>query len=164
MPEASPGGRVDVVFSPQINEFRGVRSVQLQITDLRPAPSRAQMERAVYEKFSRGEALTPGEARFLLPSRAEFAGLWRWLKRQSACCGTVEDSLPRIARGVSRWAGQREVPARTMVCLEVFQERGLIDLTRRTGRIQIHLCPVERKVDLEASDILKKLRDAIREN
>ena len=38
------------------------------------------------------------------------------------------------------------------------------DRARRTGRIQIHLCPVERKVDLEASDILKKLRDAMREN
>ena len=36
--------------------------------------------------------------------------------------------------------------------------------TRRTGRIQIHLWRVEQKVDLEASDILKKLRDAIREN
>ncbi len=41
----SPGCRVDVAFYPQINEFRGVRSVQLQVVDLRPALSRAQMER-----------------------------------------------------------------------------------------------------------------------
>ena len=48
--------------------------------------------------------------------------------------------------------------------LEVMEERGLIDLNRRTDRIQITLRRVEHKVDLEASSILKKLRDAIREN
>ena len=30
-----PGDRVDIAFCPQINEYRGWRSVQLQITDLR---------------------------------------------------------------------------------------------------------------------------------
>ena len=162
--DLAQGCRVDVVFSPQINEFRGIRTVQLQIADIRPAPSRAQMERAVYEKFFRGEPLTAGEARFLLPSRAEFAGLWRWLERQSISGGTVEDSLLRIARGVSRWAGQQEVPARTMLCLEVFQERGLIDLHTHVGRIRITVRRPEEKVDLEASEILRRLREAVREN
>ena len=160
-PGLTPGSRVDVVFSPQINEFRGIRTVQLQIIDARPAPSRAQMERAVYEKFSRGEPLTAGEARFLLPSRAEFAGLWRWLERQSASGRTVEDSLLRIARGASRWAGQLGVPARTMLCLEVFQERGLIDLHTHVGRIQITVRRPEEKVDLEASEILRRLRESL---
>ena len=163
-PGLTPGCRVDVVFSPQINEFRGMRSVQLQIADLQLAPSRAQLERAVYEKFSRGEHLTAGEARFLLPSRAEFAGLWRWLERQSAAGGPVEDTLPRIARGASRWAGQQEVPARTMLCLEVFRERGLIDLRTHVGRIQITVRRPEEKVDLEASEILRRLRETLQEN
>ena len=33
----TPGCRVDVAFYPQINDFRGVRSVQLQVVDLRHA-------------------------------------------------------------------------------------------------------------------------------
>ena len=160
----SPGCRVDVVFSPQINEFRGRRDVQLQVTDLRVVPSRAQLERAVYEKYRRGEPLSVPEARLLLPSREDFVGLWRWLQRQSAAGTVVEDTPARIARAVSRASRQREIPARTMLCLEVLEERGLIDLNRRTDRIQIRLCRVERKVDLEASEILKKLRDTIREN
>ena len=118
----------------------------------------------MYEKFSRGEHLTAGEARFLLPSRAEFAGLWRWLERQSAAGGPVEDTLPRIARGASRWAGQQEVPARTMLCLEVFRERGLIDLRTHVGRIQITVRRPEEKVDLEASEILRRLRETLQEN
>ena len=118
-----PGCRVDVVFYPQINEFRGRRDLQLQIVDLRVVPSRAQMERSIYEKFSRGELLTVQEAQFLLPSREDFVGLWRWLERQSASGSVVEDTPVRIARAVSRSSRQREVPARTMLCLEVMEER-----------------------------------------
>ena len=45
-----------------------------------------------------------------------------------------------------------------MLCLEVLEERGLISLNRRTDRIQITLCQVEQKVDLEASEIIRRLR------
>ena len=154
----TPGCRVDVVFYPQINDFRGRRDLQLQIIDLRLAPSRAQLERAIYEKYSRGEDLTTEEARFLLPSRGDFVGLYRWLERQSTGCTVVEDTPARIARAVSRATRQREVPARTMLCLEVLEERGLIDLNRRTDRIQITLRHVEQKVDLEAAEIIRRLR------
>ena len=70
----------------------------------------------------------------------------------------VEDTPDRIARAVSRATRQREVPARTMLCLEVLEERGLISLNRRTDRIQITLRHVEQKVDLEASEIILRLR------
>ena len=153
-----PGCRVDVVFYPQINDFRGVRTVQLQVVDLRLAPSRAQLERAIYDKFAQGKDLTCEEARFLLPSRGDFVGLYRWLKRQSTISAVVEDTPARIARAVSRATRQREVPARTMLCLEVLEERGLISLNRRTDRIQITLRHVEQKVDVEASEIIRRLR------
>ena len=158
-----PDCRVDVAFYPQINEFRGQRSVQLQVVDLRLALSRAQMERAIYEKFRRQEPLTPQEARFLLPERWEFVDLWRYLERHSAPGVPVEDTLPRIARGVARSAGQREIPARTMLCLEVMEERGLISLVQHTGRIRITINHVEKKVDLQASEILCRLREALGE-
>ena len=154
----TPGCRADVAFYPQINDFRGTRSVQLQIVDLRLAPSRSQLERAIYEKYCRGEELTWEEARFLLPDRSDFVGLYRWLKRQSTAGTVVEDTPARIARAVSRATRQREVPVRTMLCLEVFEERGLIDMNRLTDRVQITLRRVEHKVDLEASDIIRRLR------
>ena len=158
-----PGCRVDVVFYPQINDFRGGRTVQLQVVDLRLAPSRAQLEQAIYDKYSRGEALTCEEARFLLPSRGDFVGLYRWLERQSTACTVVEDTPARIARAVSRVTRKREAPARTLLCLEVLEERGLIDVNRRTDRIQITLRQVEHKVDLEASEIIRRLRKMLEE-
>jgi single-stranded-DNA-specific exonuclease len=50
-----------------------------------------------------------------------------------------------------------------MLCLEVLEERGLIDLTRRTDRLQIVLRRMEHKVDLDASHILRRLRQALEE-
>ena len=159
----SPGCRVDVAFYPQINDFRGVRTIQLQVVDLCLAPSRAQLEQAIYDKYRQGEHLTQEEVRFLLPSRGDFVGLYRWLVRQSTGCTVVEDTPARIARAVSRATRQREVPARTLLCLEVLEERGLIRLNRRTDRIQITLCQVEHKVDLEASEIIRRLRKMLEE-
>ena len=159
----SPGCRVDAAFYPQINEFRGCRSVQLQIIDLRPAPSRAQLEQAIYDKYRRDEALTPQEARFLLPSREEFVCLWKWLDRHCSPGGPLEDTLPRISRAVARSGRQVEVPARTLLCLEVLEERGLIQLGRSAGRLQITLNRLEGKVDLDASLLLRRLRDVLRE-
>ena len=90
--------------------------------------------------------------------------MYRWLVRQSTGCTVVEDTPARIARAVSRATRQREIPARTMLCLEVMEERGLIDLNRRTGRIQITLRRVEQKVDLEASEIIRRLRKILEDS
>ncbi len=159
----TPGCRVDVAFYPQINEFRGVRSVQLQVVDLHPALTRAQMERCVYEKYRRGELLSHDEAQSLLPNRAEFVSLWRYLEHQSAGSGAMEDSLARITRSVAHSSGQRELPNHTRICLEVMQERGLISLSGQAGRVHITLHRLEHKVDLEASEILRRLRAALQE-
>ena len=132
--------------------------MQLQVCDLRPALTRAQAERALYEKFRRGEALTPGEAEALLPSREEFVVLWRYLKGH-AHPAPLEETAPRLARSIARSAGRRETVMRTLVCLEVFDERGLIRLERTTDHLHIALQAVEGKVDLEDSWILRRLRE-----
>ena len=160
----TPGCRVDVAFYPQINDFRGVRSVQLQVVDLRHALTRAQLEQSVYEKYRRGEALSPEEAQSLLPSRAEFVCLWRYLERQCAGRRALEDTVARIAQRSARAGGQAERPNHTLVCLEVMEERGLITLAHQSGRVQITLRRLEHKVDLNASAILRRLREATQEN
>ncbi|BDF72840.1 single-stranded-DNA-specific exonuclease RecJ [Oscillospiraceae bacterium] len=156
----SAGDRVDVAFTPQVNEYRGWRSVQLQLCDLRPALTRAQAERALYEKFCRGETLNPEEAAALLPSREEFALLWRYLKLHAGR-GRMEETAHRLSRNLARACNRRETFMRTMVCLEVFDERGLIRLERSTDHLCIDLNEVEGKVDLEASSILRRLHRLI---
>lgn len=153
--DLAAGDKVDIAFYPQINEYRGNRTVQLLVTDLRPALTRAQTERALFERFRRGEAISQDEAAALLPSREEFAYLWRYLSDRT---GQVEETVTRLAKNVARFAGQRETYMRTMVCLEVMDERGLIDVDYGSGHLRISTCSVTEKVDLESSHIIRRLR------
>lgn len=151
------GSRIDVAFYPQVNEFRGMRTPQLQVIDLRPALTRAQQEREAYEKYCRGEVLSPEETSALLPSREDFVGLWRYLERQAAVTPIIRDTPERIARGVSRFCGQPDVPVRTMLCLEVMEERGLISMDGQK-QLSITIHRLKHKVNLEESPILRRLR------
>ena len=157
------GDRVDVAFTPQINEFRGARTVQLLVCDLRPAPTRMEAEQALYERLRRGESLTAREAAALIPSRTEFAAVWRYLSGH-ARLGRVEDTARRLARSVARTYGIRETVMRTMVCLEVLDEHGLIQVEQSTDHLRISVQEVSGKVDLEASEILRRLRETLQEN
>ena len=154
----APGDRVDVAFTPQINEFRGVRSVQLQVCDLQSAPTRAQAERSLFERLQAGEHLSATEAQSITPSREEFEAVWRYIKRH-ASTSPLEDSPARLAKNIAKAHHIREGYARTMVCIQVFDERGLIRVeSRSTGRMRIDLCHVEAKVDLEESELMRRLR------
>ena len=50
----SPGDRVDLAFTPQINEFRGARAVQLNLADLRRVSPCEY-----YDRFRNHETLPP---------------------------------------------------------------------------------------------------------
>ena len=156
--QVSPGDRIDVAFQAQVNEFRGRREVQLQLTDLRPARTRAQTERRLFLRVMDGEDLPPAQAAELLPGRGEFADLWRYLRRQTAAGSAMETEADQLSRSVARAAGRRETYGRTLVCLEVMDEMGLIRLERRAGRLSIAVNAVEGKVDLEQSRLMRRLR------
>ena len=157
--EVSPGDRIDVAFQPQINEFRGRREVQLQLIDLRPARTRAQLEQRLFQRLMEGEDIGPGQAAELLPGREEFADLWRYLRLQSSAGRRLETGAAQLSRSVARAFGRRETYGRTLVCLEVMEEMRLICLEHRAGRLSIAVNAVEGKVDLEASRLMRRLRE-----
>ncbi len=150
--------RVDVCFYPQINEYRGWRNVQLQLCDLRPARTRAQAEEELFRRLMEGEALSPVEAAALLPTRQEFANLWRYLRTRQEREGPIEETAQRLARNVARTCGLREAFMRTQVCLAVFHDRGLIQIERATDHLLIHVRESGEKVDLESAELMRQLR------
>jgi single-stranded-DNA-specific exonuclease len=151
------GDRVDLAFTPQINEYRGRRDLQFQLCDLRHAPTRAQAEQALYDKLCAGVQLTAREAALLLPERADFAHLWRFLK-QTCSAGPAQGPVERLARSAAKAAPTRRSYGRTMVCFRVLDERGLIQVERHEQQVSVSLCAPEQKVDLEQSEWMKKLR------
>ena len=156
-----PGCRAELAFYPQINQFRGNCTVQLTLADLRCAPSLAQLDRMLYQRWKQGESFQGRELEMLLPQRQDFVAVWRYLSAHAAS-NLFRESPARLARNISRSAGQRESYTRTMICLEVFQERGLLRFTSGPNLVQIQLQPVSGKVDLEASEILRGLRSMLK--
>ena len=149
--------RVDVCFYPQINEYKGWRSVQLQVCDLRPARTRAQAEEELFRRLMEGEPLSPAEAASLLPSRQEFANLWRYLRSRREE-GPIEDTAQRLARSVARVCGERETFMRTQVCLAVFHDRGLIQMEKTADHLRIQVRQDTVKVNLEEAELMRRLR------
>lgn len=150
-----PGDRVDVAFSPQINEYHGKRSVQLVLQDVRDVAD-ALRERQLYDRYRQGETLTPGEARALIPTRSEFEALWRYLRAEAPL--RLESAF-HLTRCLTQATELRESPGRAMIGLEVFAERGLLTVETAAGDcFHIALRPKGPKVDLEESPILTELR------
>jgi len=158
------GMRVDAAFHLQINEFRGVSSVQLQLVDLRPAARPSVREREcleLVERVTAGERVTAREAVRLLPGRPQFAALWRAILRLDE---EEPENLARMQclRRLSQALDGEEPFLRTVLGLEVFAERGLVTLTVREDMMILHPVPGKR-ADLEQSAYIKALRRALGE-
>ena len=154
----APGDRLDVLFTPQINEFRGSRTVQLQLCDLRPAPARAQLEQELFQRLQEGGELSQWEAGLLFPSRQDFARLWRFLEHN--CTGGWMEAGPALLRQAARLPDGRCSYGRTLVCLYVMGDRGLI----RLEEDRLCLSRPQRKVDLEQAALMRRLREFLEEN
>ena len=154
------GDIVDIAFTPQINEYRGLRTVQLNLIDIRPDETiRAAQghDHALYTRHLAGEPLSCAEAGELLPTRQEFAAVWHYLAAFSQN-GLLSEELGCLSRKISRCAGALLSAGKTRICLDVFAEQGLVQLEQRPKTLSIRLCAGGRKVDLEKSPILIHLK------
>ena len=85
------GDLVDVAFTPQVNEFRGNRSVQLNVVDIRPAcPVECCQELCDYRAMRSGRLTAEGAER-LLPDRKIQGAVWRYIAaepslKDTPCC------------------------------------------------------------------------------
>ena len=128
----SRGERVDAAFYPQINEFRGRRSVQLLMTDLRKADV---SDRCL-------GILEGGPVDNVAMSREELGRLWRALtglcprRMAVALLGNIE---PRLR------------PEKIALGLRVLRELELAEVTLEDGEIAIGLRAWEVKADLNDS-------------
>ncbi|MBR5571126.1 MAG: single-stranded-DNA-specific exonuclease RecJ [Oscillospiraceae bacterium] len=154
------GDRVDAAFYLQINEFRGNRTVQMQLVDLRPSlfPSTREQEALkLLEKFLSGGEISGKESHRLMPSRGQFAAVWRSLERVVPTEGITAAYLP-LLRTISAAATGAEPFLHSAFALELFRERGLLELEYRGDEVYVVLHR-EKKVQLQDSPYLKTLTD-----
>ena len=150
------GDRVDAAFYLQINEFRGSRTVQLQMVDLRPSlyPSgREQEGLALADRCTAHQSLTVRDARRLLPTRDQFAAAWRFLEHTVPEPGLTTGYLP-LLRAMAAELGKTEPFPRASLCLEVFAERGLLTMERQDDDVTIRLHRGKKVVLSESPHLL----------
>lgn len=154
------GSTVDAAVSLEINEFRGRRSVQLTIRDARLSDCEHLADQKLlnlYNTYMADGPLTAGEARILLPNRADLVAVWRHISFRA------EDSRLSVPDGaLSRrisWESGRDINiGRLFVCLDVFSESKLISYHFKEGMLNIILKPFKGKADISQSVVLATLQ------
>jgi len=148
------GDVVDVAFNPQVNEFRGERSVQMNVQDIRPSCcAQCSPEASGYRALVNGR-LTREIAENLLPERATLAMVWRYL---AAFSSDIEESPICLCRKIVRWTGKPLSLGQMMTCLDIFRDVGLLNIVRVHKNLHIRLTPGNTKADLATSQTMQRL-------
>ena len=141
------GERIDVAFTPQINEFRFRSSVQLQITAVR-----RHDPRPLCRKMLEPSGMLPeSEAAAYCPDRSAFVSVWRSLK---AAGGAVAADLD----GLLRQCPKGLEPERFCICILALCELGLLHKLKPDSVFGARIVSGCAKVNLEDSTIIRSLK------
>lgn len=151
------GDMVDVAFSPQINDYRGSRTVQLHLLDIRHTKAiDSEEDMALYDSFCQGALISPEKAIKFIPKREQFAAFWQHLRRNGGeLRGTAED----MAREIARDFPVTMSPVNLKICLDVLEENDLLKVKKAASAMYVRNNAVMGiKVNLEESPKILKLR------
>ena len=147
------GDLVDVAFNAQINEFRGERSVQMNVLDIRPSCSaESSPELLEYSRIRSG--LSPSGADQLLPDRVTLGDVWRYL---AAAGPRIEENPICLCRKIVRRSGRPLSVGKMLTCLDIFADVGLLQTHRLHKYIRIELSHTGGKADLNRSNTMQLL-------
>ncbi len=151
------GDLVDVAFIPQINEYRGEKSVQLNIQDIRPA-CKAEVDCSTDDyALMKADKLNAAVANRLLPDRNTLGLVWRYLAAQGKALQLTPICL---CRKIVRWSESALSVSQLLTCLDIFADVGLLELRRLHKNITLRLLPADGKADLTASQTMQRLMAA----
>ena len=148
------GDLVDVAFNAQVNEFRGERSVQMNLLDIRPScTAECSPELWGYNQLLQGGPIHE-MAHLLAPDRAMLADVWRYL---AGCGRLIEESPMCLCRKIVRRSGRPMSLGQLLACLDIFRDVELLQLERRHKYISVSLTAKSQKADLNQSKTMQLL-------
>ena len=154
-----PGDRVDVLFNIDINEYNGRRTVQMIVKDIRLSQNQLDSMQADADRFEqiwKGASFSKEED--VLPSRADFAAVYTFVRQ---CVRNGVDSISHRAILIR----MRSIPSchinyiKLKCIIRVLQEMnvlGIDEYSKEAYSFRLHFS--DEKVDLEKSNILRRLR------
>ena len=151
----SQGDLVDVAFMPQINEYRGMKSVQMNLQDIRPHCDAPCLYQTAGYRALQENTLDKEWAEELLPERSTLATVWRYLAASPE--GVIQEEPMCLCRKIVRWWGQGLSLAQLLICLDIFRDVGLLETENHRKYMTIRLCPGSGKADLNESATMQRL-------
>ena len=149
-----PGDLVDVAFVPQVNEYRGERSVQLNVLDIRPSCAvQCPLDTVSYRALRSGTITAPAAAE-LLPDRKTLATVWRYL---SSAPAPLTEAPVCLCRKIVRWSGKPLSLGQLLTCLDIFADVSLLQLQQQHKHITVHITAGSGKADLNQSQTMQRL-------
>ena len=153
------GEKADLLYSLDINEYAGRRSLQLIVRDLHKAGASddtRQKERKALELILDGQK--PDEIAVPELTRRDFAAVYQ-LIRETIALGSHLFSLRGMISRLSCGQPGSFDYLKLQLILQIFLETHLITLSEEgEDLLSIRLCPTEGKIDLEKSKILSRVR------
>lgn len=144
---------VDLAVTLDVNVYNNNENLSVVVRDMRFSDIDAEemlASKELFEKFCRGDRLTPEQARSLTPDRSEFAVVYRFLN-PGGYHYSFDSLLYRLPADISY--------GKLRVILECMNELGLIAIDEGLVDFEINMRQVSGKVDLNASVIITKLRE-----
>ena len=147
------GDLVDVAFNAQINDFRGERTVQMNVLDIRPSCC-AESSPEMHEYARIRSGISPEAAAQLLPDRVTLADVWRYL---AAAGPSIRENPACLCRKIVRRSGRPLSVGKLLTCLDIFADVGLLKTHRLHKYIRIDLLHTSGKADLNQSNTMQLL-------
>ncbi|HEX2985869.1 MAG TPA: single-stranded-DNA-specific exonuclease RecJ [Caproiciproducens sp.] len=148
-----PGDELDLAVALEAKEYNGKNTLSIYIRDIKLSKIEqktvfAQCE--CYERFRRGEKLSVEEIHDIVPSREDFAAIYRFLRSENGFSGSIDALLGRLDQSS---VGMHKL----LLALDIFHEHGLIRHERFGDILSVTMLPATKKVNLFDSYILKSL-------
>lgn len=147
---------VDLAVTLDVNVYNNNESLSVVVRDMRFSDTdddAALSSKELFERFCRGDGISRDEALSLIPTREEFAVVYRFL-RPDGYHYSFDSLLYRLPGEIGC--------GKLRVILECMNELGLIAINEGLYDFEIEMLRVDKKVDLNASVIITKLREASR--
>ena len=148
------GDTVDLAVTLEVNQYNNTESLSVFVREIRFSgidEDEALATKELFERFCRGDEISPDEARSLLPDREEFAVVYRYLRANGGYRHSFDTLLCRLRSDMSY--------GKLRVILECMNELGLIRINEGMYDSEIRMLEVGGKVSLDDSLIIRKLRE-----
>lgn len=152
------GDSVDLAVTLDVNEYNGSESVSVVVRDIKLSeenPEKCLQSLRIYEKIKVNKLLGADDINSILPTRADFAAVYREIKKQPE----LNTSLSQLWCAVGK---DKISCGKIVVIIEALCELSLVSCEHNGEILKIKVLEYSGKADLTTAPIMQKLQNSLR--